>query len=146
MSYAAQWLLPVLDSVDEGDYVTIPDFGGGISDMRAMDVSADGTIMVGYGNNKRGQIGFRADMTDPLLPVVKTLTITDSVYTAQTLKWTVAEAVSADGTDHRRLRRHEEGEPRLRHDGARREHGPDHARERGPAQRSAAASTPRPMR
>jgi hypothetical protein len=97
VSYAIQWLLPVLDSVDEGDYVAIPDFGGGLSDMRALDVTADGTIMVGYGNNKRGALAFRADMTDPLLPVVKTLTITDSVYTAQTLKWTVAEAVSADG-------------------------------------------------
>ena len=97
VSYAAQWLLPVLDSVDEGDYVTIPDFGGGLSDMRALDVTADGKIMVGYGNNKRGRLAFRADMTDPLLPVVKPLTITDSLYTLQTLKWTVAEAVSADG-------------------------------------------------
>ena len=77
--------------------MAIPDFGGGVSEMQALDVSADGIIMVGYGNNKRGPLAFRADMTDPLLPVVKTLTITDSVYTAQTLKWAVAEAVSADG-------------------------------------------------
>lgn len=97
VSYAAQWLLPVLDSVDEGDYVTIPDYGGGLADMRALDVTADGNIMVGYGNNKKGQVAFRADMTDPLLPVVKPLTITDSVYTAQTLQASVAEAVSADG-------------------------------------------------
>jgi uncharacterized membrane protein len=95
--YGIEWLLPVLDQVDEGDFVMIPDFGGGASDMAAMDVSVDGTIMVGYGNNRRGPLAFRADMTDPLLPVVKTLTITDSVYTEQTLKWTVAEAVSVDG-------------------------------------------------
>jgi len=97
VSQGIEWLLPVLDSVDPGDYVMIPDFGGGISEMMMMDVSADGLIMVGYGNNKRGPLAFRADMTDPLLPVLKTLTITDSVYTAQTLKWTKAEAVSADG-------------------------------------------------
>jgi uncharacterized membrane protein len=97
VSYSVEWCLPVLDSIEEGDYLTIPDFGGGISEMEARDVTADGMIMVGYGNNKRGPLAFRADLTDPLLPVVKTLTITDSVYTAQTLKWTVAEAVSADG-------------------------------------------------
>ena len=97
VSYGIQWLLPVLDSVDEGDYVTIPDFGGGLADMRAMDVSADGTIMVGYGNNKRGLIGFHADMTDPLLPVVKQLSIQDAV-TLQTLRASSAQAVSGDGT------------------------------------------------
>jgi len=97
ISYGIQWLLPVLDEVNDGDFVKIPDFGGGISEMEAKDVSADGLVMVGYGTNKRGPLAFRADMTDPLLPVVKTLTITDSVYTEQTLKWTVAEAVSADG-------------------------------------------------
>lgn len=97
VSYALEWLLPVLDSVDEGDFVAIPDFGGGISEMVAKDVSADGLIMVGWGNNKKGPLAFRADMTDPLLPVVKTLTITDSVYTEQTLKWTKAQAVSEDG-------------------------------------------------
>ena len=94
VSYAVQWLLPVLDSVDEGDYVTIPDFGGGASDMATLDVTPDGLVMVGYGNVKKGPRAFYADMTDPLLPVVKQLTITDSVYTEQTLKWTVAEAVS----------------------------------------------------
>jgi uncharacterized membrane protein len=98
VSYGVQWLLPVLDSVDEGDYATIPDFGGGASLMEAKDVTPDRLIMVGYGNNKRGPIAFRADMTDPLLPLVKTLTITDTVYTEQTLQWTRAEAVSADGT------------------------------------------------
>jgi uncharacterized membrane protein len=96
VSYSIQWLLAVLDSVDDGDYVTIPDFGGGLADMRAMDVSADGFIMVGYGNNKRGLIGFRADMSDPLLPVVKQLTIQDAV-TLQTLRASSAQAVSADG-------------------------------------------------
>jgi uncharacterized membrane protein len=97
VSYGTQWLFAVKDSVDEGDYVTIPDFGGGATDMAALDVTPDGVIMVGYGHNKRGPLAFRADMTDPLLPVVRTLTITDSVYTEQTLQGTVAEAVSADG-------------------------------------------------
>jgi uncharacterized membrane protein len=97
VSYGVQWLLPVLDSVDEGDYTTIPDFGGGISEMQAMDVTTDGLVMVGFGNNQRGPVAFRADMTDPLLPVVKTLTITDSIYTEQTLQWSRAEAVSTDG-------------------------------------------------
>ncbi len=96
VSYGIQWLLPVLDSVDEGDFAAIPDFGGGISEMQAMDVTTDGLVMVGYGNNKRGPMAFRADMTDPLLPLVKTLSITD-VLTAQTLQWSRAEAVSADG-------------------------------------------------
>lgn len=97
VSYAAQWLLPVLDSVDDSDYVTIPDFGGGLADMKALDTTPDGTVMVGYGTNKKGQQAFRADMTDPLLPVLRTLTITDSVYTEQTLQSSVAQAVSADG-------------------------------------------------
>ena len=97
VSYSVQWLLPVLDSVDDGDYVTIPDFGGGLSDMAAMDVTNDGIIMVGYGNTKRGQMGFYADMTDPLLPVVKQLTIQDAV-TLQTLRASSAQAVSEDGT------------------------------------------------
>ncbi len=97
VSYGIEWLLPVLDSVDEGDYAAIPDFGGGASDMQAMDVTADGFVMVGYGSNTKGPVAFRADMTDPLLPVVKPLSITDSVYTEQTLQTTRAEAVSADG-------------------------------------------------
>ena len=97
VSYGIQWLLPVLDSVDDGDFAAIPDFGGGISDMQANDVTSDGLVMVGYGNNKRGPMAFHADMTDPLLPVVKTLSITD-IYTAQTLQWSRAEAVSEDGS------------------------------------------------
>ena len=97
VSYSIQWLLPVLDSVDEGDFVAIPDFGGGLADMAALGVTADGLIMVGYGNTKRGHMAFYADMTDPLLPVVKQLTIQDAV-TLQTLRSSSAEAVSADGT------------------------------------------------
>jgi uncharacterized membrane protein len=93
-------MAPVLDSVDEGDFAAIPDFGGGASDMAMLDVTlAPGgqSIVVGYGNNKKGPLAFRADMTDPLVPIVRTLTITDSLYTLQTLRWTVAEAVSEDG-------------------------------------------------
>jgi len=100
VSYGIEWQLPVLDQIDDGDYVKFPDFGGGAADMAVKDVTADGNIVVGYGNNKRGPLAFRADMTvldSEGLPVLKPLTITDSVYTAQTLKWSVAEAVSADG-------------------------------------------------
>jgi len=100
LCYGIEWMLPVLDSVDDGDYVKFPDFGGGAADMAVKDVTADGNIIVGYGNNKRGPLAFYADTTvldSEGLPVLKPLTITDSVYTAQTLKWTVAEAVSADG-------------------------------------------------
>lgn len=96
VSYGIEWLLPVLDEWVETDFVKIPDYGGGLADMQMKDVSADGTIAVGFGNNKKGKIAFRADLTDPLLPVVKPLTITDSVYTLQTLQWTAAEACSAD--------------------------------------------------
>lgn len=96
VSYGIQWLLPVADSVDEGDFVLLPDFGGGASLMEAKDVSTDGLIVVGYGNNKRGPLAFYADMTDPLLPIVRSLSIVD--YTSgQSLQWTKAEAVSADG-------------------------------------------------
>ena len=96
VSYGTQWLLPVLDQVDEGDYATTPDFGGGISEMVANDVTADGLLMVGYGNTKRGLVGFYADMTDPLLPVVSQLTITD-MLDGQTLRASSAEAISWDG-------------------------------------------------
>lgn len=96
VSYAVEWFPPVdPDTVPE--YVGIPDFGGGLADMQAMDVTVAGTILVGYGNNKRGRVAFRADLTDPLLPIVKTLTVTDSV-SLQTLQTTSAEAVSGDGT------------------------------------------------
>jgi uncharacterized membrane protein len=99
VSYAVQWLLPVLDSVDEGDYVTIPDFGGGASDMAALDVSADGLIMVGYGNITRGPVAFRADTTvvdADGVPIPAQLVIQDAV-TLQTLQASSAQAVSADG-------------------------------------------------
>ncbi len=48
---------------DPLNYVGIPDFGGGLSDMAANDVSADGTILVGTGNVKTGPVAFLADMT-----------------------------------------------------------------------------------
>jgi uncharacterized membrane protein len=95
VSYAAEWIPPESGEVIPM-YVGIPDFGGGLADMQANDVSADGLILVGYGNNKRGQLAFRADLTDPLLPIVQPLSIKDSV-TGMALKWSVAEAVSADG-------------------------------------------------
>ncbi len=97
VSYGIEWLLPVLDVVDDGDFVEVPDYGGGLANMEMKDVTTDGTIAVGFGNNKKDKIAFRADLTNPLLPVVKPLTITDSVYTTQTLQTTSAEAVSADG-------------------------------------------------
>jgi uncharacterized membrane protein len=100
VNYGTQWLLPVLDSVDEGDYLTIPDFGGGISDMRANDVSADGVILVGTGNTKTGMKGFRADTTvvdADGVPIPVQLVIQDAV-TLQTLRSSSAQAVSADGT------------------------------------------------
>ena len=126
--------------------MTIPDFGGGISEMEAMDVTADGLIMVGYGNNKRGPLAFRADMTDPLLPVVKTLTITDSVYTAQTLQWTRAEAVSADGLIIAGYGGTKTGNRAFVTHGPRRR-PPTRSRSRAwSCPSSAAASSPRPMR
>jgi len=100
VSYGTQWLLPVLDSVDEGDYLTIPDFGGGLSDMAVLDVSADGMILVGYGNNKRGLRGFRADrevVDGDGVPIPVQLVIQDAV-TSQTLRSSSAQAVSADGS------------------------------------------------
>ncbi len=100
VSYGIQWLLPVLDSVDEGDYVAIPDFGGGISDMKVKDVTADGIILVGTGNTKTGLKAFYADTTvvdEDLVPIPVQLTIQDAV-TLQTLRASSAQAVSADGT------------------------------------------------
>jgi uncharacterized membrane protein len=100
VSYGIEWLLPVLDSVDEGDYLTIPDFGGGISDIKVNDVSADGTILVGTGNVQTGPVAFRADTTvvdEEGVPIPVQLTITDTFYTDQTLHTSSAEAVSADG-------------------------------------------------
>jgi len=99
VSYGIQWLMPVLDSVDEGDYLTIPDFGGGISDMKVNGVSADGFILVGTGNIKTGLRAFRADTTvvdADGVPIPVQLVIQDSV-TLQTLRSSSAQAVSADG-------------------------------------------------
>jgi uncharacterized membrane protein len=96
VSYAIEWLLPVLDSIDEGDYLSIPDFGGGISDMTVKDVSADGTILVGTGNTKNGLKAFYADTTvvdAEGVPVPAQLTIQDAV-TLQTLRASSAQAVS----------------------------------------------------
>lgn len=95
--YAVEWIPPAVGT-SLPSYVGIPDFGGGVTDIQATDVTPDGRILVGRGHNRRGPLAFRADFTDPLIPVVQPLTITDSVYTAQTLQWTSAEAVSADGT------------------------------------------------
>jgi hypothetical protein len=100
VSYGIEWLLPVLDSVDEGDYLAIPDFGGGISDMKIKDVSADGFILVGTGNTKTGLKAFYADtrvVDADGVPVAAQLTIQDAV-TLQTLRSSSAQAVSADGT------------------------------------------------
>ena len=99
VSYGIEWLLPVLDSVDEGDFVKIPDFGGGISDMTVKDVSSDGNILVGTGNTKNGLRAFRADRTvldADGVPVAVQLVIQDTT-TLQTLRSSAAEAVSADG-------------------------------------------------
>jgi len=105
VSYGIHWLLPVLDDVDdETDYTLIPDFGGGLADMRVRDVSADGTILVGYGNDKRGLRGFRADaevVDADGVPIPVELVIQDSV-TLQTLRSSSAEAVSAMAAAQRR--------------------------------------------
>jgi len=104
VSYAAEWLFALDPEATEEDplnYLAIPDFGGGISDMVANDVSADGPIIVGTGNVKAGPQAFRADtnVVDELgIPIAVPLTITDTFYTEQTLQTSSAEAVSADGT------------------------------------------------
>lgn len=106
VSYAIQWLLPVLDRADSGvefeegiDFWTIPDFGGGVADMVATDVSSDGLIFVGTGNTMTGPVAFRVDTTvvdteGAQIPVK--LTIMD-LLTEQTLQSSSAEAVSIDG-------------------------------------------------
>lgn len=101
VSYAVQWLLPVLDEVNEDtDFIEIPDFGGGIAQARITDVSADGLVMVGYGHNRRGPVAFRAErevVDEAGVPVLQTLTIQDAA-TLQTLQWAKAQAISEDGT------------------------------------------------
>jgi len=100
VSYAAEWLWAYDTEAEEDNYLAIPDFGGGISDMAANDVSADGIIFVGTGNTKTGEQAFRADTTvvdEDLVPIPVQLTITDTFYTEQTLQTSSAQAVSADG-------------------------------------------------
>ena len=63
VSYAAEWLWAYDPEAADPNYLAIPDFGGGISDMVANDVSPDGTIIVGTGNVKTGMVGWRADTT-----------------------------------------------------------------------------------
>ncbi|MEX1312339.1 MAG: hypothetical protein AB1Z65_18110 [Candidatus Sulfomarinibacteraceae bacterium] len=106
VSYGIEWMLPLLDRVGEDfvlgtDFWSIPDFGGGISDMTVYDVSADGLILVGTGHTMTGPVAFRADtsvLDDDGVPVANQLTITDEFYTLQTLQNSSAQAVSADGT------------------------------------------------
>jgi hypothetical protein len=110
VTYGIEWLLPALDA-DEGyeflnliDYVAFPDFGGGISDMQVNDVSADGLILVGTGNVKRGLRAFRVDTVagpfdEELVPIPVQLTIQEVIddVVGQTLQSSSAQAVSADG-------------------------------------------------
>lgn len=101
VSYGAEWLWAYDAEATDPNYLAIPDFGGGISDMVANDVSDDGTIIVGTGNVKTGMVGWRADTTvvdEDLVPIPVQLTITDMFYTEQTLQTSSAQAVSADGT------------------------------------------------
>jgi uncharacterized membrane protein len=101
VSYAAEWLWAFDPDAADPNYVAIPDFGGGISDMVANDVSVDGTIIVGTGNVKTGMVGWFADTTvvdEDGVPIPMQLTITDMFYTEQTLQTSSARAVSADGT------------------------------------------------
>jgi hypothetical protein len=117
VSYAAEWLgyedPGLVEDVDPL-YLAIPDFGGGISDMVATDVSADGTLFVGTGNVKTGPVAFLADTvtmatvdetTGEIIVEPVQLTITEATDTeeGQTLQTSTAQAVhlfaepSADG-------------------------------------------------
>ena len=117
VSYAAEWLfalVPEEEATDEDplNYLGIPDFGGGISDMAANDVSADGSILVGTGNVKTGPVAFLADMTTATVdsetgetvvePVQLTITEATDTEDGQTLQTSSAQAVSmteVDGVD-----------------------------------------------
>ena len=113
VTYGIEWLLPALDA-DEGyefvnmlDYVAFSDFGGGISDMQVNDVSVDGVILVGTGNVKKGLRAFRVDTVEGpfedvegvLVPIPIQLTIQEVIddVEGQTLQYSSAQAVSADG-------------------------------------------------
>ena len=101
VSYGAEWLWAYDAEATDPNYLAIPDFGGGISDMVANDVSFDGTIIVGTGNVKTGMVGWFADtlvVDEDLVPIPVQLTITDMFSTLQTLQTSSAQAVSADGT------------------------------------------------
>jgi uncharacterized membrane protein len=103
VSYAAEWLWAYVAEAEEDNYVAIPDFGGGISDMAANDVSSDGIILVGTGNVKTGMVGWRADtavVDEEGVPIPVQLTITEVIdgVEGQTLQSSSAQAVSADGT------------------------------------------------
>ena len=101
VSYGAEWLWAYDAEATDPNYLAIPDFGGGISDMAVNDVSFDGTIIVGTGNVKTGMVGWFADTTvvdEDLVPIPVQLTITDMFDTEQTLQTSSAQAVSADGT------------------------------------------------
>ena len=101
VSYGAEWLWAYDAEATDPNYLAIPDFGGGISDMVANDVSVDGTIIVGTGNVKTGMVGWFADtlvVDEDLVPIPVQLTITDMFSTLQTLQTSSAQAVSADGT------------------------------------------------
>jgi uncharacterized membrane protein len=100
VSYGAEWLWAYDADATDPNYLAIPDFGGGISDMAVNDVSVDGTIIVGTGNVKTGMVGWRADtavVDEEGVPIPVQLTITDMFYTEQTLQTSSAQAVSADG-------------------------------------------------
>ena len=100
VSYGAEWLWAYDAEAADPNYLAIPDFGGGISDMAVNDVSVDGTIIVGTGNVKTGMVGWRADtavVDEEGVPIPVQLTITDMFYTEQTLQTSSAQAVSADG-------------------------------------------------
>jgi uncharacterized membrane protein len=101
VSYAAEWLWAYDAEAVDPNYVAIPDFGGGISDMAVNDVSADGVILVGTGHVMTGPVAFRADtavVDENLVPIPLQLTITDTFDSLQTLLNSSAQAVSADGT------------------------------------------------
>ena len=138
VSYAAEWLfalVPEEEATDEDplNYLGIPDFGGGLSDMAANDVSADGTIIVGTGNVKTGPVAFLADMTtatvDPetgetvVVPVQLIITEATETEEGQTLQTSSAAGrvrgrVAATNwtASHRRLRRHQDRQQGLRHE------------------------------
>lgn len=106
-SYSVEWLAEVFtDSADvDNNFIPIQDFGGGLADMVAYGVSADGTVMVGCGNNRRGLKGFYAEMEDAILgltdPAYYELTIVESdsvTGESVSLKTSCVQAVSEDGT------------------------------------------------